>query len=449
MSKENKNNTNNKKESNVKQVDIAKVAQKDALHHSADLKQMNHGFKFHKTIFIPVFIMLMTVGMGALVIFTAFKTSNTETSNTMPEDSYAGVCVTDVIEIKDQKYLTCADNTCVETTEKTDLTCSDVGSINGCFGCENFVASVSEGVAPLEVSFESSVKSQKPVSYAFDFGDKSDTLETEDNTNITHTYAEPGNYTAKLRVVSTNSDNQPIEDYCETQVNVLAEKPPEKPVECLGLTVTPESGEIPLKATFTANGTGEDPLTYRYVFGDGQEITTANPTIDHVYNETGVYTAKVFVISNKKESPETDACVVTIDVKDINIPTEIANAENPNDQTVENTEEAQGAPVTHLECVNQTCQPIEGLGENLCSIDADCKKQTRLVCKNQACVEVYGQGENECQVNDDCIVTTVTTQDEKPVVPETGIEDQMYLYIILSIVLIMIGGITFKMGKEK
>ena len=62
------------------------------------------------------------------------------------------------------------------------------------------------------------------------------------------------------------------------------------------LTATPIVGETPLEVAFTATASDpdNDPLTYRWVFGDG---TTGgnNATINHLYTGAGIYTATVSV----------------------------------------------------------------------------------------------------------------------------------------------------------
>ncbi len=78
-------------------------------------------------------------------------------------------------------------------------------------------------------------------------------------------------------------------------------------------TATPSSGPAPLAVSFSGSGSTDpdnDPLTYRWQFGDGSaDSTVANPT--HNYAANGTYTATLTVEDGKGHT-DTDTVAITV-----------------------------------------------------------------------------------------------------------------------------------------
>ncbi len=140
-----------------------------------------------------------------------------------------------------------------------------------------FVASPTEGCAPLTVSFTDN-STGGPTSWLWDFGDGS----TSTDQNPTHTYETPGNYTVSLTISNgVDSDTETKENYIS--VGAVPEA---------SFSASPRSGPPPLQVQFTDNSTG-NPTSWLWDFGDGSTSTDQNPT--HTYNEEGSYTVSLTV----------------------------------------------------------------------------------------------------------------------------------------------------------
>lgn len=166
---------------------------------------------------------------------------------------------------------------------------------------------------------------------------------------------------------------------------------------CTSLLVDTNSGVAPFDVKFTGSGLG-DSLSYKFVFGDGEQVTTLDSQINHTYLKSGTYTATLKVISNKIESNNSDSCKVVINVMD--------------------------------KLSGQQSVPLVS-------------EASHLVCRNLACVRVSGEGENECSSNTDCLSTTVpvtSASDEgKPLVPVTGGGSQLAMYLVVALGFISAG----------
>ena len=117
-----------------------------------------------------------------------------------------------------------------------------------------------------------------------------------------------------------------------------------KPI-CTTLSANPVSGKAPLNVRLT--GSGQDELlSYKFAFGDGEEVTTLENQVTHSYLNPGTYTAVLRVVSNKVESDAVDTCKTTITVsKEV--------AEVLPQATVESS---------HLACLNLACVLVSGDG---------------------------------------------------------------------------------------
>jgi PKD repeat protein len=146
------------------------------------------------------------------------------------------------------------------------------------------------GTVPLTVDFDASGSSDPEggvLTYAWDFGDPTDANNTSSSIYASHTYLNPGDFTAILTVTDDygNTDQAAV----VIKVTALNQPPSVSP------TVTPPSGLAPLDVHFTSGAADPDgdPLTYLWDFGDGSFSTLSDP--NHTYATPGVYTATVTV----------------------------------------------------------------------------------------------------------------------------------------------------------
>src|SRR5690606_13809105 len=79
--------------------------------------------------------------------------------------------------------------------------------------------------------------------YQFDFGDggKQTVQSSALTQSLQHTYNSTGNFTAKVKVVSNDSDATSTKDTCETTISVNT-TPPTKTFSCVNLIANPSQG---------------------------------------------------------------------------------------------------------------------------------------------------------------------------------------------------------------
>ncbi len=142
----------------------------------------------------------------------------------------------------------------------------------------DFVASPSSGYAPLSVRFVDYSRNQ-PTSYTWQFGDGTSSFQAEPQ----HTYSLPGTYTVTLTVANAGG-------FDTASGTVRVEAPPTSgPVP--EFTASPRSGSPGLQVAFTNLSTGQAPLSFRWLFGDGTSSTATNPT--KTYANPGIYTVSL------------------------------------------------------------------------------------------------------------------------------------------------------------
>ena len=158
-------------------------------------------------------------------------------------------------------------------------------------------ANPTSGPAPLSVTFSAAGSTGAIVSFTLDFGDGSEPYSGTDLTvSISHTYNNPGTYTATLTV----SDAQGRTATDSKTINVL-------PGTSCTLGVTPTSGAAPLDVLFIVNAeaaSGRKIVYWKLEFGDGNEVeftadtTSLSLNFPYTYNDPGDYTAKLTVRDN-------------------------------------------------------------------------------------------------------------------------------------------------------
>lgn len=155
-------------------------------------------------------------------------------------------------------------------------------------------ATPTSGPAPLSVTFSAAQSTGPITSFTLDFGDGSTPYSGTDLTvNISHTYQNPGTYTAVLTVASaqgaTASDSVVIQVLPGTQAS---------------LSASPSTVEVGGSVTFTLSATaasGRTLVSWTLDFGDGQTQSgavsgsTMNITLTHTYSAAGTYDAVLTV----------------------------------------------------------------------------------------------------------------------------------------------------------
>lgn len=138
----------------------------------------------------------------------------------------------------------------------------------------------------------------------YDFGDGSPTVtKTSLSTPVTHTYATPGTFTAKVTVfVSLPGDQQQAvtSANCETQITVQA--PPQVSFTCDSLEAIPNK-DNDLEFTFQANTSSQNATltSADFDFGDGMTAPDVAPTsatmvsTDHTFAKPGNFTIQATV----------------------------------------------------------------------------------------------------------------------------------------------------------
>ncbi|MDX1613698.1 MAG: PKD domain-containing protein [Candidatus Promineifilaceae bacterium] len=139
--------------------------------------------------------------------------------------------------------------------------------------------------------FTATVTAGDDLTYSWDFGDGSG----GSGPNPTHTYSDPGSYTAV--VTASNAVSSQTAETVVTVLNGVG-----------GLSASSDSPTALTSATqFTATVTAGDDLSYSWDFGDGSGGSGPNPT--HTYSDPGSYTA-VVTASNAVSSQTAETIVL-------------------------------------------------------------------------------------------------------------------------------------------
>jgi PKD repeat protein len=195
----------------------------------------------------------------------------------------------------------------------TATTTVDIDAGSDSVPTANASASPQQGFAPLQVQFFGNGSGgNAPLSYAWSFGDgNNDTAQ-----NPTHTYQNPGTYTASLVVTDSNGDSA----NSTVEITVLDNSVPQ-----VSANASPTTGIVPTNVSFssTING-GDAPFTYEWNFGDGSPTSdVANPS--HSYTTAGSFSATLTVTDN---NGDTASDSVQIDIASNDVPAVTASVDN-------------------------------------------------------------------------------------------------------------------------
>lgn len=147
-------------------------------------------------------------------------------------------------------------------------------------------ASVSQGPAPLTVSFQAIISgsgAHDTYTYSWNFGDGT----TSTASNPQHVYTNPKTYTVSLTVTDVTAKQNVV----AKSLNIIATGGVS--VVQSSITATNE-GSGTYQFTATASG-GTAPYTYFWSFGDGKNGQSTTQTIDHTYTAAQTYTVTVYV----------------------------------------------------------------------------------------------------------------------------------------------------------
>ncbi|GAB5520111.1 MAG: hypothetical protein RhofKO_23620 [Rhodothermales bacterium] len=161
-------------------------------------------------------------------------------------------------------------------------------------------SSIVEGESVTFTAVTNGMDATDPTTYMWDFGDGN----TGTGATVTHTYSQPGTYTASF--TATNCGGTVTETVAPA-ITVSA-----RPfIELISIAANPMNPDVGQAVNFTSNFRGTQPITCLWEFGDGTTSTNCNPS--HTYGQPGTYTAKL-TISNAAGSRSRE---LTINVRPI------------------------------------------------------------------------------------------------------------------------------------
>lgn len=146
-----------------------------------------------------------------------------------------------------------------------------------------FTAAPREGTSPLTVTFDADGSQGDIVAYAWTFGDG----ETATGVSVSHTYNEPGTYTARLTVEAGDGQTD------TTTRRITVRQPATDGPLAAAFTVDPNPAEVGETVTFDASDSTGDITAYSWAFGDGS--TAVGKTVQHTYTDAGVHEAQLTV----------------------------------------------------------------------------------------------------------------------------------------------------------
>ena len=141
-------------------------------------------------------------------------------------------------------------------------------------------------------------EAKPPVQYDWRFGDGG----TNAGNPATHTFGRPGAYPVEVTASNRKGKSQDTE-----QMRVIVYDPP-VPASIVTILADPPDPDTQTPVRFGANVRGDQPMTYRWSFGDGTTDEGAAPV--HTYTRPGMYT----VTLEAANAAGTDARTVSVTV---------------------------------------------------------------------------------------------------------------------------------------
>jgi PKD repeat protein len=253
--------------------------------------------------------------------------------------------------------------------------------------------------------------------YKFDFGDG--TTETSTNKTINHTYAQAGEYTAKVTAIVTidGKETKEVTD-AKCQVKVTVDEEPVYTCDDLAFERIENSRT---KFTFTGTASADHGATitgYTIDFGDGTTAEVANATdVPHEYATPGEYTVKMTAkvsVNGQNTTVTGENCEVKVTVTPPN-KVEVCNPETGETIVVDEDEADNYVPVGDPACEPvKVCDPATGkiitvdkkdegnykpIGDPACEKPEECKPGIPVNderCKDE-CKPGIPEGDEKCE----------------------------------------------------
>lgn len=162
------------------------------------------------------------------------------------------------------------------------------------------------GEAPFTVNFDGSESTDSNGSiseFHWEFGDPSSAVNERTGVSVSHTFEKAGVYEVTLTIVDNNSERISTKQSIEVQEKNSGILPK--------ISITPLSGEAPLKVDLNASGsthsqTGRSITKYTWDFGDGSDIGKTKIT-QHTYQKIGTYLVTLQLEDDQGNTAQTTA----------------------------------------------------------------------------------------------------------------------------------------------
>jgi len=152
-------------------------------------------------------------------------------------------------------------------------------------------ASPQQGTAPLTVGFHATSADGEPcLSYAWDFDETGEELQTTANPSTTHRFARSGEYT--VRVTGTDAQGQAT----DALITVVVENAPPTPSLRMSDDAPVLGEEVLFDATGSIDGDGQ-VVHFSWAFGDG--ATAEGPAVRHAYTRLGQFLVRLTITDNE------------------------------------------------------------------------------------------------------------------------------------------------------
>ena len=163
-----------------------------------------------------------------------------------------------------------------------------------------FTANKTQAYYPAEITFSPHIPSNMGIEHwEWDFGDG--TISNE--ANPSHEYTQTGSYAVTLKVIKNDGTSDTRIRY--NYIQILSRKPQ------ADFWANPISGMAPLNVQFYDTSTALDDISKRsWTFGDGSSSDEIQPV--HIYNEPGIYTVSLTVLSGNEFATRTVIDYITV-----------------------------------------------------------------------------------------------------------------------------------------